>query len=116
MLRYRDKLEIIAAVLNAAGEGAKKTKIMYSASLSFRLLEKYLGKATSLGFIFLSGNCYRVTERGRAFLAQHGEYRLKYSEIQNRVHRIMLEREALEKLCEPVRNNGHMFDALRKGY
>jgi len=38
--RYGGRLEIIADILNAVGNGAKKTKIMYVANLSYGLLAR----------------------------------------------------------------------------
>ena len=42
---------LIAAILEVAQTDANKTKIMYMANLSFRLLEKYLMLALSASFI-----------------------------------------------------------------
>jgi predicted transcriptional regulator len=40
--KNRDRLSIVAAILEAVNSGASKTRIMFSANLSFSLLEKYL--------------------------------------------------------------------------
>jgi predicted transcriptional regulator len=45
MGKYRDGLGIIADILHAAGSGAKKTRIMGVANLSYTLFEKYLARA-----------------------------------------------------------------------
>ena len=40
-MRYRDKLEIISGILEAAnGKAVPKTKIMYGADLSYNQLER----------------------------------------------------------------------------
>ncbi len=69
-MKYRGKTEIIAMILQAAVEGATKTRIMYAAYLSFQQVNDYLE--------FLQGNdllhyesesgFYRMTEKGLAFL------------------------------------------------
>ncbi len=51
MGKNRDKVDIIAAILKAAGDGANKTKIMFGANLSFKLLEKYLETVMNIGFV-----------------------------------------------------------------
>jgi len=39
---YGSRLDIIADMLRAVSQGAKKTQIMYHANLSYKLLIKYL--------------------------------------------------------------------------
>ena len=75
--KRRDKLYIIAEILEIAGNGTLKTQIMYRANLSFaqlneylklllkiRLLEKFVGNRKYL---------YRATEKGSNFLQRHRE-------------------------------------------
>jgi len=50
MGRNRDRLSIVAAILEAANPGTSKTRIMCSANLSFSLLEKYLDVTSRAGF------------------------------------------------------------------
>ena len=40
--KNRDRLSIVAAILEAVNSGATKTRIMFNTNLNFRLLEKYL--------------------------------------------------------------------------
>ena len=51
--KNRDRVGIVAAILEAAKGGASKTHIMFGANLSFSLLEKYLDVAVNSGFIRL---------------------------------------------------------------
>ena len=73
-MKYRSKLSIIADVLQAAADGAKKTRIMYLANLSYRLLEKYLRIVTSANLLTCNGDEYEVTEKGRLFLQKFISY------------------------------------------
>jgi len=41
-MKNRGRTEIVATMLEAANEGATKTKIMYSAFLSYNQLKEYL--------------------------------------------------------------------------
>jgi predicted transcriptional regulator len=106
MAKYRDRLEIIVDILNAAGQGAKKTKIMYAANLSYRLLEKYLHETTKMGFIYHNGGGYEATDKGRTFLEKYADFSSKYSKIDSEFQRLLFERESLERLCEPMKSNG----------
>ena len=104
MVKYRGRLEIIVDVLNVATRGAKKTKIMYVANLSYRLLEKYLEETVGLGFMCFNNNCYEVTERGRTFLEKYNDFSSRYQKVDSEFQRMLFERETLEKLCEPARS------------
>ena len=68
MGKNRDKVSIIAAVLEAANKSASKTHIMHTANLSYKLLEKYLEATLQLGFIRHQTSRYELTFRGREFL------------------------------------------------
>lgn len=103
MVKYRGRLEIIVDVLNVATKGAKKTKIMYVANLSYRLLEKYLEETVELGFMCFNNNCYEVTEKGRTFLEKYSDFSSKYQKVDSEFQRMLFERETLEKLCTPAR-------------
>jgi len=52
--KNRDRLGIIAAILEAASVVSTKTRIMYAANLSFKLLEKYLETVLEAGFVSVS--------------------------------------------------------------
>ncbi len=71
--RRRSDIEIIADMLKIGENGAGKTKIMYSANMSYSQIQKYLGYLMSQGFIskMQMGNpsvTYQVTESGLKLL------------------------------------------------
>jgi len=71
--RRRSDIEIIADMLKVGENGAGKTEIMYSANMSYRQIQKYLGYLISQGFIdqIKMGNpsvTYRVTDSGLKLL------------------------------------------------
>jgi predicted transcriptional regulator len=103
LVKYRGRLEIIVDILNVAREGARKTKIMYVANLSYRLLEKYLEETVRLGFMCFNDYHYEVTEKGRTFLEKYSDFSSRYSKVDSELQRVLLERESLERLCEPPR-------------
>lgn len=102
MTKYRDRLEIIADILRAAGSGAKKTRIMYVANLSYGLFEKYLGRTVQVGFLRLNDEGYEVTKKGETFLEKYFAFSSRYSQVERDRQSVLLEREVLETMCQPT--------------
>ena len=100
MPRYRSRLEIIADILNVVGNGAKKTRIMYIANLSYKLLEKYLKKTLEASLISSNNDFYEVTEKGRVFLEKFNDFSSRYSNLEKEFDEISFERQVLERMCE----------------
>ncbi len=75
--KRRDKLFIIAEVLEIAKEGTLKTQIMYRANLSFTQLNDYLRfmlKINLLDKVARGGKeMYRATDKGLDFLERYRE-------------------------------------------
>ncbi len=75
--KRRDKLYIIAEILEIAREGVLKTQIMYRANLSFTQLNDYLKfmlKNELLEKIMLNDKeMYKITEKGLNFLQRYHE-------------------------------------------
>ena len=72
-MKYRGRTEIVATMLESANERATKTKIMYSAFLSYNQLKDYLSILIENNLIeCLEGNnTYKTTEKGLNFLKKH---------------------------------------------
>jgi predicted transcriptional regulator len=105
MAKYRDGLGIIADILHAAGNGAKKTHIMYLANLSYGLLEKYLWATVHSGFLHANSEGFEVTEKGEAFLEKYLALSSRSLKLENEVQSVMFEREILKRMCQPLRND-----------
>jgi predicted transcriptional regulator len=101
-MRYRKRLEIVADILGAVGDGAKKTKIMYFANLSYKLLEKYLNKTVDAGLVSFDNGHYEVTEKGQVFLERFSNFSSRYSRLERELEAASFEREVLERMCELV--------------
>ena len=75
--KRRDKLGIIAEILEIAKEGTLKTQIMYKANLSYAQLNDYLKFLLKSGllqkFVSSGKDVYEVTEKGVDFLQRHCE-------------------------------------------
>ena len=75
--RGRDRLSILAEILDIAGDGTLKTQIMYRANLSFAQLNEYLKLMLKIRLLEKFGrngkDMYRATEKGADFLQRHNE-------------------------------------------
>jgi predicted transcriptional regulator len=75
--KRRDKLSIIAEILDIAKDGTLKTQIMYKANLSFAQLSEYLTfliNAKLLAKYTETGReIYASTEKGIDFIQRHSE-------------------------------------------
>lgn len=100
MPKYRSSLEIIADILKVADDGVKKTRIMYFANLSYRMLSKYLRKTLHAGLLAADDGRYEVTEKGRVFLEKFTEFSSRNSKLEKKLEALSFEREILEKMCE----------------
>lgn len=75
--KRRDRLYIIAEILEIATEGTLKTQIMYGANLSFTQLNDYLRFTLNIGLLKKNKrdgrDVYKTTEKGMAFLERYRE-------------------------------------------
>jgi predicted transcriptional regulator len=71
----RSRTEIVSSILDAANGGTTKTKIMYTAFLSYNQLNEYISLLTENNLIeYLEGtNKFKTTEKGLFFLKVHNE-------------------------------------------
>ena len=73
--KRRDKLNIIAQILEIAKDGTLKTQIMYKANLSFAQLNDYLRFMLKINLLMKTDKnrkeIYKATEKGIDFLQRH---------------------------------------------
>ena len=100
MGKHRDRLRIIAAILDACVSDTCKTRIMLQANLNFKLLEKYLDHVMRLGLLQLEGQTYSLTEQGRDFLNDYRHFHNRYINAQEWLKSLNSEYERLSRLCE----------------
>jgi predicted transcriptional regulator len=74
-MKYRSRTELISMMLDAANGGATKTKIMYSAFLSYTQLKEYLSVLIENNLIeYLVGTHeFKTTQKGLNLLKVHNE-------------------------------------------
>jgi predicted transcriptional regulator len=118
MSKYRDRLQIIASILTIASRRAKRTRIMYQANLSYKLLCRYLGEVQDAGLVsFENEECYVLTAKGKEFLSRHEEYSKRCKSLEEHLNHVNDEKVALEKMCFNARrvgNNSNRSDKNRK--
>lgn len=73
--KRRDRLYILAEILNIAKGGSLKTQIMYRANLSFAQLNEYLNFLTKMEFLEIQNenrkNNYITTSKGDRYLEKY---------------------------------------------
>jgi len=100
MSKYRDRLQIIADILSTVSSGAKKTRIMYQANLSHRLLCRYLGEVLDAGLVECEDdNCYVLTDKGKEFLSKHEEYSKRCKTFEEQFNHVATTKTWLERMC-----------------
>ncbi len=74
-MKYRSRTDIVSQMLEAANGGATKTKIMYSAYLSYAQLKEYLTVLVEGGLMEYqpAEQKYRTTEKGIKFLSTYSQ-------------------------------------------
>ncbi len=110
MGKYRSRLEIIADILCVVNDndGARKTRIMYQANLSYKLLTQYLNGVVEAGLVKLGAkHCYMLTQKGKDFLAKFGAYSKSCEKVEVQLNHVEDQRVMLEKMCP---NAGVMND------
>ena len=97
--RNRDRLSIVADILEVANSGSSKTRIMFRANLSFSLLEKYLDVVVRSGFVEVQDGKYMLTERGRDFLVRFRKIQGRFASAQKLAETLGDERDKLGFMC-----------------
>ncbi len=95
-MKHRRRIDILADVLAAAGDGTRKTTIMHEANLSYALLKKYLAEASSHALLRSNGLGFELTDKGREFLEQYGLLFEEYSKVGSTLKSLMSKWDALE--------------------
>ena len=98
--KHRSGLEIAVDVLSIVSVRTRKTRIMYQANLSFRLIEKYLAVLLEQGLLKCeAGRCYLITQRGKKFLQMYTEYVERCKKIGDDMDDAHRKRRMLENMC-----------------
>ena len=101
MGNYRDRLDIIAGILNVASREAKKTQIMYQANLSYKVLQRYLYEIIEASLVRFEkyNQCYQLTYKGQEYLAAYKEYVRCSKSTEKHLNDFSVKKKALEELC-----------------
>jgi len=93
---------ILANILSVVSDnhGAKKTRIMYQAYLSYKLLVRYLNDVMDAGLVICGDDdCYRLTSKGEMFLAKFNKYSRFREDVDEQVNHVEDQKIMLEELC-----------------
>ena len=115
-MQYRRRFDILADVLKATGSGAKKTRIMFLANLSYALLKRYLEEAVSLGFLQRSAEEFLVTPRGEEFLSLYNTLRSTSSRVKADLENLRSETELLEQMCKLDNSDRKVYSKKRSTF
>ncbi|MCL5877787.1 MAG: winged helix-turn-helix domain-containing protein [Candidatus Bathyarchaeota archaeon] len=101
MVSYRDRLDIIADILNVVAREAKKTQIMYQANLSYKVLQRYLNEIAEASLIRFEDNnqIYLLTGKGHEYLDAYKDYARCSKNMEKRLNDFSIKRKILENLC-----------------
>ncbi len=104
MGNYRDRLDIIADILNVASQAAKKTQIMYQANLSYKVLQRYLNEIIDASLINFENHDqrYKLTIKGYQYLDAYKDYARCSKNMEKHLNDFSVKRKVLEDLC-PVK-------------
>lgn len=98
--KNRSRLEIVRDILSFALVKARKTKIMYRASLNYVQLEKYLNNLLENGLLEHDGDShYLTTENGRKFLKIYNNHFNRCKRIEKEADEVAIEDQILESMC-----------------
>ncbi len=69
----RTSLDVYVDILEAAQNGAKKTRLVYRANLNFEIIKKYISSLTENGFLIVNEaeGKYYTTEKGMKFATKY---------------------------------------------
>jgi len=89
--KRRDRLHIMAEVLQVTRNGALKTQIMYKANLSFAQLNEYLSLLLELNLLRVhksdQATIYKTTRKGIEYLRSYEEIRALLEKEEKNVKR-----------------------------
>jgi predicted transcriptional regulator len=74
--------DIIHDVLQSCKNGSRKTRLMYSANLSYYLTIKYVSFLENARLIARKDDMYFLTEKGRTLLEKLNKYRNMRAELE----------------------------------
>jgi len=98
---YRQRIDIIADILEVVSLDAKKTQIMFQANLSYKALNKYLSMILEASLITFEEDqrCYKLTNKGHTFLNAYRNYHKTKAHAEKRLSHVFRTKKVLESLC-----------------
>lgn len=97
LTNYRQRIDIIADILEVASCNAKKTEIMFKANLSYKALTKYLSEVLKASLVTYEQEHHRyiLTEKGREFLTAYEDYSRTNKYVEERLMHLSQSKQTL---------------------
>lgn len=67
----RTSVDVSVDILEAALEGANKTRIVYRSNLNFAIVKNYLENLTRNGLLIINDGTYKTTKKGAKFIKDY---------------------------------------------
>lgn len=100
--KYRSRLQIIRDILLVAAsaeDGSKKTRIMYGANLSYKLVTQYLEQIVKANLLeFDGGSLYTITPKGKEFLSLYEAYEKNRNDLSKYLDQLRDGRDILRRI------------------
>ena len=102
MANYRQRIDIIADILEVVSLDAKKTQIMFKANLSYKALTKYLSEVLKASLVIYEQerHCYTLTDKGRDFLNAYKAYSETHRHVEERLNYLVQSKKYLNNFCQ----------------
>lgn len=113
--KNRDRISIIAAILEAANSGTCKTRIMLKANLSYKLLNKYLNLVIDLKLVRYENSVYSLTKDGHVFLKQYLQLHDRYYNAKEMLKTLDHEYQELSRFCGTHSSQPHFNSKIYTG-
>ena len=86
----RDRVQIVADILDAAKEGAKQTQIMYRARLSYKFLKEYMRRLIEEGLLTKDETAqkYVTSKKGLQYLSSYDYLKRSITVVENKKARL----------------------------
>ena len=114
MGKYRSRLEIIADMLSIAKNGARKTRIMYQANLSYKILSRYLDEVLDAGLVTFGSDYYTLTRKGEEYLNRYEEYAKRSKRVEDQLNDVDNEKMMLEKMFLNAQTRDDGYNCKKK--
>jgi predicted transcriptional regulator len=102
--KYREKIDIIADILQIVSRRTRKTQIMYQANLSHAILQKYVASMLQSALMSFQpeSKSYLITDKGSKFIQTYKEYCKCNKAVEKQLSQMDDRKSYLMEFCQDV--------------